>query len=50
MLEAELLTSAQLDRMIGATNPDEAFGIMSELSYAKFFDESLKARDFCTRL
>jgi len=45
-LESQLLTRGQLDRMIGAPSPDEAFSVMSELSYAQYFDESLKAKDF----
>ncbi len=46
VLESQLLNSGQLDRMIGAKTPEEAFGVMSELSYAKYFDDSLEARDF----
>jgi len=45
-LEDKLLKQGQLDRMIGADTSDEAFGVMSELAYAQYFDDSLQARDF----
>lgn len=45
-LEEKLLKRGQLDRMIGAGTPDEAFGVMSELQYSQYFDDSLQARDF----
>ena len=47
-LEDKLLKQGQLDRMIGASTPDEAFAVMAELSYAQYFDDSLRARDFAS--
>ncbi|HEY5714403.1 MAG TPA: V-type ATPase subunit [Candidatus Gracilibacteria bacterium] len=46
VLEAQLLQSGQLDRMIGASTPEEAFRVLSELSYAQYFDEDLRASHF----
>jgi vacuolar-type H+-ATPase subunit C/Vma6 len=45
-LQSKLLTISQLDRMIGAKSPAEAFRVLVELQYAKYFDESTKPEDF----
>lgn len=44
--EASLLSVSQLDRMIGAANPEAAFSVMSELAYADYFDDTVSAADF----
>jgi len=45
-LEPKLLDVNRLDRMIGATSPEDAFRVLVELQYAEYFDESTKAQDF----
>lgn len=45
-LESQLLNSNQLDRMVGAKTPLDAFRVMTELSYAQYFDDSTKPEDF----
>jgi len=45
-LEKNLLTRAQIDRMITAPTPEDAFGVLIELQYAKYFDTSLQAKNF----
>ncbi len=45
-LEAKLLTHAQIDRMIGAKSPEEAFRVLTELQYAEEFDEATRPQDF----
>jgi len=45
-LESRLLTKNRLERMIGASTPEDAFRVMAELEYARFFDESTKAGEF----
>jgi len=45
-LEAKLLTHAQIDRMIGAKSPEEAFRVLTELQYAEIFDEATRPQDF----
>ncbi len=45
-LESKLVTQAQLDRMIGAKTPAEAFRVLIELAYAQYFDEQARPQDF----
>ena len=45
-LEAKLLSHAQIDRMIGAKTPEEAFRVLTELQYAEEFDEATRPKDF----
>ncbi len=45
-LESKLLTDAQLDRMIMARTPKDAFRVLVELQYASQFDDSTEAKDF----
>lgn len=45
-LEAKLLSHAQIDRMIGASSPEEAFRILTELQYAEEFDEATRPSDY----
>jgi vacuolar-type H+-ATPase subunit C/Vma6 len=45
-LEAKLLTHAQIDRMVGAKSPEEAFRVLTELQYAEDFDEATRPQDF----
>lgn len=45
-LEAKLLSHAQIDRMIGAKSPEDAFRVLTELQYAEEFDEATRPKDF----
>lgn len=45
-LQSKLLTLPQMDRMIGARTPEEAFRVLVELQYAQYFDESTRPEDF----
>jgi vacuolar-type H+-ATPase subunit C/Vma6 len=45
-LESKLVTQSQLDRMIGASSPEDAFRVLIELSYAQYFDEQTRPQDF----
>ncbi len=45
-LEAKLLSHAQIDRMIGAKTPEDAFRVLTELQYAEEFDEATRPKDF----
>ena len=45
-LESKLLTHAQIDRMIGAKSPEEAFRVLTELQYAERFVEATKPQDY----
>lgn len=45
-LESKLLSRAQIDRMIGAKTPEEAFRVLTELQYAEEFDEATRPKDF----
>ena len=45
-LQSKLLTVSQLDRMIGARSPEDAFRVLVELQYAEYFDDSTKPSDF----
>ncbi len=45
-LESKLLTHAQIDRMIGAKSPEEAFRVLTELQYAEEFVEATKPQDY----
>lgn len=45
-LESKLLTHAQMDRMIGAKTPEEAFRILTELQYAEEFVEATRPQDY----
>lgn len=45
-LESKLLTHAQIDRMIGANSPEDAFRVLSELQYAEEFVEGTKPQDY----
>ncbi len=44
--ESRLLNVNRLDRMIGATSPEAAFRVMSELQYAEYLDEKTSAKNF----
>lgn len=44
--ESRLLTLNRLDRMIGAKTPEEAFQVMSELSYADLLEEGTRPQNF----
>lgn len=45
-LESRLLSKNQLDRMVGAETPLDAFRVLIELQYADYIDESTKPDDF----
>ncbi len=45
-LESKLLDVNRLDRMIGATSPEEAFRVLVELQYSEYFDDSTSVKDF----
>ncbi|MCB9809764.1 V-type ATPase subunit [Candidatus Peribacteria bacterium] len=45
-LEGKMFSRQQLDRMIAASTPEKAFGVLTELQYAQFIDADLKATDF----
>jgi vacuolar-type H+-ATPase subunit C/Vma6 len=45
-LESQLLNQNQLDRMVGAATPLDAFRVLIELQYADYIDESTKPDDF----
>ena len=45
-LQSKLLTVSQLDRMIGAHSPEDAFRVLVELQYAEYFDDSTTPSDF----
>lgn len=45
-LEAKLLSHAQIDRMIGAKSPEDAFRVLTELQYAEEFDDATRPKDF----
>ncbi len=45
-LEHKLLDVNRLDRMIGASSPEDAFRVLVELQYAEYFDDSVQAQDF----
>ncbi len=45
-LEPRLLDKNRLDRMVGATNADEAFKVLSELQYAEYLDQETTLADF----
>jgi len=45
-LESRLLTTAQIERMVGASSLETAFRVLAELQYAEYFDSELKPTDF----
>ena len=45
-LAPKLLSSAQVDRMIGAGTAQEAFRVLTELQYADYLDQSTELSDF----
>lgn len=45
-LQSKLITQPQLDRMIGAATPEDAFRVLVELQYAEYIDESVRPQDF----
>jgi len=45
-MESRLLTPERLDRMVGAATPEDAFRVLVELQYARYFDEVVKPQDF----
>ena len=45
-LESKLLTHAQIDRMIGANSPEDAFRVLTELQYAEEFVEATRPQDY----
>ncbi len=46
--ESRLLNQAQIDRMVGAETPEEAFRVLVESNYAEFIDEETTVKDFYT--
>lgn len=44
--ESRLLSQAQIDRMVGAENSDEAFRVLVESNYAELIDEETTVKDF----
>jgi len=45
-LQSKLITQQQLDRMISAATPEDAFRVLVELQYAEYIDESVRPQDF----
>ncbi len=45
-LKSKLLSDSQLERMVMANSPAEAFRVLVELQYASQFDDSTKPQDF----
>lgn len=44
--ESRLLSSAQIDRMVGAKTLEDAFRVLVESNYAEFIDEQTTVQDF----
>ncbi len=45
-LESKLLNVQRLDRMVGASTPQDAFRVLVELQYAEYVDDTVTAQDF----
>lgn len=45
-LESKLLSSAQIERMVGAADPLGAFRVFTELQYAEYLDQEVKPEQF----
>ena len=45
-LAPKLLSSGQIDRMVGAATAEDAFRVLTELQYADYIDQDTELSDF----